>query len=172
MIPRTTFPVFVALIISVASGSTGSAQEQPSPKEAWEGFRKAVAANDGEGIWAYLSNDSRDLLVSDGDGKIKTLRTLPDGVLRQLADGAGIETSPFVLRMLPVENLAKIIMLGEARKNKDKILGSKWEGVALDGDSAVITVTLPDGTEKVSVLVKEEGTWRLNGPATHKARHP
>jgi len=161
---------FTAFSLSIASYAAGPPEsEHQTPKEAWEQFRLAVKAGDEEGIWTYLSKKSQQLLVLDEEGRISNLRKLPDVSLRRFADDAGVQVTPSELRSLSTEKLARLVMLAEAGINRTKILGSTWKSVSLQGDTATITVIKPDGTEKVSVLVKEDGFWRLDGTATGKA---
>jgi hypothetical protein len=144
------------------------AWDPATPRGAWERFRKAVSENDGEGIWSFLSLASRQALISDSDGSMERLRQTPDAALQGMADAAGV--SPAALKAAPAGDLAPLVMKAEAVKNRTRILSSAWKSVTVTGDTAVMTVTLPGGADERSVLVREAGTWRLDGPATTRAR--
>ncbi len=157
----------LAMSLPLPAGAP-EALDRATPRGAWEHFRKAVAEDDGEGIWSFLALESRRALISDSDGSMARLRGTPDAALQEMADAAGV--TPAEMKTAAAEDLAPLVMKAEARKNKTRILKSLWKGVVETGDTAVMTVTLPGGAEECSVLVREAGTWRLDGPATKRAR--
>jgi hypothetical protein len=75
------------------------------------------------------------------------------------------------MRAMDATALAKTVMLAEAAKNKDEIVGAEWKGVTSAAGIAVVVTSSAKGERKWA-FVDQAGAWKLDGPRTAKLRTP
>ena len=120
---------------------------------------------------AIISDKSKKWLTTGAQGqKMNGVKALPDEILGRLA-AAAKTTVPAIKKMNTAE-LARMVMVAEAMKNRARVTGSKFKDARVEGNKAIVTVTLPDGGPKRYALVKEGGKWKLDGEETKKLETP
>lgn len=151
--------------------SSSSSASQKTPEQAWRGMIDVIRAKDNRGLWKCISRKSQKALTEgDGAKNIETLKAMPDDQLTQVV--AEWMVSVPDLRKMSNEEIMIASLNGVLRdeKTRDEALGSKWKEVKIDGDKAIATTIKPDGKEEKSVLVKEDGTWKMDTEETDKLK--
>ncbi|MCE9581825.1 MAG: hypothetical protein K8T20_04830 [Planctomycetes bacterium] len=157
--------------LPVSEASSSSSASQKTPEQAWRAMVEVIRAKDNRALWKCISRKSQKALTEgDGAKNIETLKAMPDDQLTQVI--AEWMVSVPDLRKLSNEEIIIASLNGVLRDDKarEEALGSKWKEVKIEGDKAVATTIKPDGKEEKSVLVKEDGTWKMDTEETDKLK--
>lgn len=154
------------------SGPNGaeSLPRQKTPEEAWHDFRHAVEREDHEGIWNTLSAASKDWIITgEPAARVESIRRQPPDRLADLARQSGVPATQ--LKQMTVPDLARLIAVNEVRQQRANIVGAAWQGAEVVGSVAVARTARPDGAVERLVLVREDGTWKLDSETTWRLRN-
>ena len=121
-------------------------------------------------MWSSLSDASVDAALNGSMARfIASVPQLPDDKLGAIAAAAG--TTAETMRAMDPTELAKTVMLAEAAKNRDEIVGATWKSETIADRFSVVVTESPEGETKWA-FVKQSDGWRLDGPRTAKLRAP
>lgn len=161
---------------SSGGGSSSSSSSQKSPEEAWKNMQALRKAGDGKGLWNCVCAKSRKDMLEDPDLKknMDQMRSLPDEQLEGVAKDMG--TTAKELKAMSTEDFVVMQFTKAVKdpKEQEKIDKEKWKGAKIDGDKAEVNTVDADGKDDWALLVKEDGTWKVDLKASEelKKQHP
>jgi hypothetical protein len=122
-------------------------------------FQVALKDRDSERIWALLDAESQ----ADADRVAQDVKAAYE---KANAEGKAEQEKAFGLSGA---ELAALTGRGFLKTNRfhgkyDEIPGSKVDKVTVQGDSATVAYTEPDGDHEKLTLVRQEGQWKVKIP--------
>ena len=156
------------------SGTGGGVAAAKTPEDAWKDMRRCFETSDGKGLWNSVCAASRkNMTEGDGAKQIESMKSMEDAQLEAITK-ENFDMSAAEFRKASVEEImiSSFNKVTKDPKEKEKILKTKWKSCEIKGDKAYCVTLEPgdDGKEKedYAVLVKEDGTWKVNIEDTEK----
>ncbi|MBI2920347.1 MAG: hypothetical protein HYY18_04605 [Planctomycetes bacterium] len=171
MFATRLFPLVLAALALAMPLRADEGEAKETPKEAFEAFKKAAKAKDGDAVWGFFSKGTRAKMVEQMSSLLETIKQDADGMAK-LAEKTGKTVEE--LNKMSDEEFVKTMMVAEMVNDKDDIDKVEWISSEVKGEQAIcVTKDKNDGddakAEKV-VMVLEDGRWKLDLEATQKLK--
>jgi len=159
----------VFLLGMVLSVPVLAEEKQKTPEEAWDGFKKAAVAGDGKAMWGFFSNSTRKKLVDGEQGKaMDAMRQGTEEQVAEMAKHLGVTVEE--LKKLTVEEMYIHLLATELAADKEKIEKTEFKVEKIEENKALCNTKDGEGKKEKVVLVKEDGTWRMDMEATDELK--
>ncbi len=165
MRPSSAWLASVSLVcLAFAAGcpkpaERSTANEERAVHEVVTAFQGALKARDADRLWSLMASDSR----ADAERAAKAVREL-------YAKAGALEKAEQEKEMgLSGAELATLTGAGFLKTRRfngkyDEVPDSKIDEVAVQGDTAKVSYTEPDGDKEKLTLVREKNGWKVSVP--------
>lgn len=170
MLATRLFPLVLAVLALAMPLRADEGEAKETPKEAFEAFKKAAKAKDGDAVWNFFSKGTRAKMVEQMEPMLETMKQDANS-MKELAEKSGKTVEE--LNKMEAEELVKTMMVAEMTDDSDDIEKVEWVGAEVKGKEAICTTKEKKGDkeeakEEKVVMVLEDGRWKLDIEATGK----
>jgi hypothetical protein len=151
---------FLAVAGCAKPAATRSAATEEGPvRETFAAFQAALKTRDADKLWGLLDGDSR----ADAE---RAAQAVQAAYARASADEKAEQEKALGLSGVELAKLTGPAFLKTRRFHGryEEMTESKIDQVTVQGESASVAYTEPDGDKEKLTLVRQEGQWKLSLP--------